>query len=63
MRGTFTDPLGRLPSHKGKTAMIIEAEQAGIVLAQFDDTTLPEAFGWHPFLASDFEIIPLSELV
>lgn len=27
------------------------------ILAQFDDTNLKEAFGWHPFVFGDFGIV------
>ena len=62
MQGTY---IGDRPELKGKTAILQEAKNhfalaqrngAGSLelLAQFDDRSLPEAYGWHKFECSDF---------
>lgn len=56
--------VGENPRFKDKTALVRASLIGGQVLAQFDDTTLPEAHGWWPFKAPDFEIdlpTPLNE--
>lgn len=47
--------IGEGPLH-GKTALLCEGEE-GEVKAQFDDLTLPQAYGWHAFPATDFREI------
>lgn len=58
-RGTY---IGTDPALKGKTALLLGTDQRDLqegateLKAQFDDRTLDQAFGWHVFKASDFDI-------
>lgn len=40
---------------KGEQTLFVRRD--GRFLCQFDKVTLPEAFGWHDFTETDFEII------
>lgn len=53
--GTF---IGADPDLKGKTALLHSSGQAGVILAQFDDLSLPMSLthGWPRFQESLFEI-------
>lgn len=43
----------------GKTALVqIDRQDPTRCKAQFDDTKLPEAFGWTPFLTNEFDFRP-----
>lgn len=47
--------IGSSHELKDKTALILPHKEGDRkVKAQFDDTTLPQAFGWHTFLATEF---------
>jgi len=54
MKGTFIGNDSKDRHLKGKTALIRSSPSLGVVLAQFDDTSLTEAFGWFEFFADDF---------
>ena len=57
MHGTFTDKDGLWPHLKGKTALLRDsAVWSDRVLAQFDDTSVPEAQGWTLFYRRQFDI-------
>ena len=51
MKYKYVRYVGADPRLVGKSALM-NTETA---LVQFDDTTLPEANGWHEFRLSDFE--------
>lgn len=53
LSGTYRGASNRLG---GKHAILMPARRAGWVVAQFDDTDLSEAFGWHPFPEGEFEM-------
>lgn len=56
-RAEYIGPIERL---RGKTALIRDDEFAGtssLVLAQFDDRELVEAFGWWSYRASEFRVL------
>lgn len=50
--------VGKDPKFKNKCALIMDDPEAdtALVLAQFDDCSLKEAYGWHSFEATEFEI-------
>jgi hypothetical protein len=41
---------------QGRSAALRLSDRSGHVLAQFDDITLTEAFGWTEYPETDFEI-------
>ncbi len=52
----YIGPQERL---KGKLALVqLDGLEPHKCTAQFDDTSLPEAYGWHPFKVSEFDIRP-----
>lgn len=51
--------IGPDPRFRGKTALVQGDASESIVLVQFDDRSLPQAFGWHPFLRAVFDIEPV----
>jgi hypothetical protein len=56
LHGTYVGSDERL---RGKTALlraVFPLMRDAYVLAQFDDTSEPEAFGWHRFTVDDFEL-------
>lgn len=59
--GTYKGVKKRL---QGKHALLQDDPETcrtgrfGLLLAQFDDRLLAEAFGWHLFERSDFDIDP-----
>lgn len=54
--GVFLNTQDHFSHLKGKTALIREGSASDRVLAQFDDVTVPEAFGWHEFMRDEFSI-------
>lgn len=52
---------GNLIGLAGKTALLRKASHPDMVLAQFDDKELAEAFGWWPFARASFDIRPFAE--
>jgi hypothetical protein len=56
--GRLLDGKGFLIRGAGKHAMLMPSPDEGMVLAQFDDHELPEAYGWHPFPAAHFVLDP-----
>ena len=52
--------IGSDTSLLGKGALVMDDPESStrMVLAQFDDISLPEAFGWHPFFSYDFRMDP-----
>ena len=63
MHGVYLDAAGTSPHLKGKSAILRPSEQMGQILAQFDDTSLSEAFGWHSFASECFELDSLSAIL
>lgn len=51
--GEYVGPRVEL---KGKTARLRTHLEGGVV-AQFEDSVLPDESGWHRFAASDFKIV------
>jgi hypothetical protein len=41
-----------------RAALMADPNDAAWVLAQFDDLAIPQAYGWHPFPAGDFQNDP-----
>lgn len=52
LTGTYIGPEARL---KGETALL-QVRHNNRLAAQFNNTELPEAFGWTMFEVSDFEV-------
>lgn len=49
--------IGRRHYHlQGKTALVRRKGRRHL-LAQFDDTSLPQAFGWHKFQRKEFKVV------
>ena len=50
--------IGSMPHLVGKTARLMEdcESRSRGVLAQFNDVSLKEAFGWHSFYAYEFHV-------
>lgn len=57
LKGTYLDLENLNPQLKDKTAILQSGEKPEWVLAQFDDTALPEAYGWWLLRTVDFDII------
>lgn len=57
MYGTYKDTNGAFPHLAGKRAMLQPCTYyPDAILAQFNDTSLKEAYGWHVFETAQFEI-------
>jgi hypothetical protein len=54
----FNDSDNLYPRLKGKTAIVRSSEEPWFLLAQFDDITLAEAYGWWRFPAHCFTVEP-----
>jgi hypothetical protein len=52
--GTYINPNDAYPHLEGKTAIL--QDYSTFIMAQFDDMTLTEAFGWHSFAKEDFKV-------
>lgn len=46
---------GPIQKYRRRMALLRIPEGEPFVLAQFDDRSMPEAFGWHPFPRHYFE--------
>lgn len=56
MIGTFNDPYGLHPHLKGKTALLRDWDSDEYILAQFNDLSVREAYGWYPFPRTSFTV-------